>query len=158
MGKSAQLSKYIAWLRHNHTNYDKYLRIMYDDNGKQTEMRRYINEILYRVMTDKIDATEALQNIRHIIKVAGYKEPPKPTEKTLSKRALILENKRARRRRNKAKREERKADDGFNKAIKKHNNIIDGEERKIHKQYVQVMLYQIGLSNYQLRKKLLPQY
>lgn len=156
MGKAKDLSQYIAWLRHNYTNYDKYLRIMYDEFGEQTDIRKYVNSILYRVMTNQLDAEEALQNIRHIIKIAGYQPPPKPTQKTLNKKAQILENKRARRRRNKARRQERDANKGWEKAINKYNKQLEKQEQKIRMQYEQIMLYKIGLSWLQLSKKLLP--
>ena len=156
MTKDLELSRYIAWLRHNYTNYDKYLRIMYDEFGEQTDIRKYVNSILYRVMKNQLDANTALQSIRHFIKVAGYQPPPKPKQKTLDKKALALENKRERRRRNKARRTERKNDEKWANAIKQHNKTIEKQERKIRLQYEQIMLYKIGMSKLQLSKKLLP--
>ena len=151
MGKSAELSKYIAWLRHNFTNYDKYLRIMYDNDDKQTDVRKYINNILYRISMNQLDAEAALAGLRHFIKCAGYQPPPK--QKRVKQSVL---NKKERRRKNKAKRTQKKNDEGWAKAINKYNKKIEKEEDKIHKQYIQVMLYQIGLSNIQLSKKTLP--
>lgn len=156
MTKDLELSRYIAWLRHKHTNYDKYLRIMYDEFGEQTDIRKYVNSILYRVMKNQMDANTALQSIRHFIKVAGYQPPPKPKQKTLDKKALALENKRERRRRNKARRTERDNNKGWEKAIDRYNKQLEKQERKIRLQYEQIMLYKIGMSKLQLSKKLLP--
>lgn len=156
MGKAKDLSQYIAWLRHKYTNYDKYLRIMYDELGNQTELRKYVNQLLYEVMIDRADAKKTLSQIKHLIKQAGYIPPPQPTQKTLNKKAKILESKRARRRRNKARRQERDANKGWEKAINKYNKQLEKQEQKIRMQYEQIMLYKIGLSWLQLSKKLLP--
>lgn len=32
--KNKELSRYIAFLRHNFTNYDDYISLMYDENGR----------------------------------------------------------------------------------------------------------------------------
>lgn len=150
-GKQHQLNKYIAWLRHTYTNYDKYLGIMYDELGNQTELRKYVNNLLWRVMTDQLDAEKTLAQIKHLIKIANKKSPQKPVRKS-----KVSDAKRDRRKRNKQARKARENDIRWGKAVAKHNRKLEQEEEQIHQQYVQIMLSKIGLAKVQIRKKLLP--
>lgn len=152
MGKAKDLSQYIAWLRHKYTNYDKYLRIMYDESGNQTELRKYVNRLLYEVMMDRADAKKTLAQIKHLIKQAGYIPPPQPNEKTLGKLAL----KRAKRREKEERLRNNQAIRAWFKGIENRNRQIEAQEDLIHRQYIQICLHKIGMSNYDLRKKMLP--
>lgn len=48
------LNKKIAKLRHRHTIYDKNINLMYDENGNQTELRKEINHLLYKIATGEL--------------------------------------------------------------------------------------------------------
>lgn len=152
MGKAKDLSQYIAWLRHKYTNYDKYLRIMYDESGNQTELRKYINRLLYEVMMNRADAKKTLSQIKHLIKQAGYIPPPPPSEKTLGRLAL----KRQKRREKEERLQNNRAVRAWFAGIENRNRQIERQEELIHLKYVQIMLHKIGMSNYDLQKKLLP--
>ena len=48
------LNKKIAKLRHCHTIYNKNLDLMYDEDGNQTELRKNINNILYKIASGEL--------------------------------------------------------------------------------------------------------
>lgn len=49
------LNKQIAKMRHTETNYDKHLGLMYDADGNQTDLRKHVNNILYKIATGELD-------------------------------------------------------------------------------------------------------
>lgn len=72
------LNKKIAKLRHCHTIYDNNLDLMYDANGKQTELRKEINRLLYKIATGEL-GTSYLAGVNSEIKYV--KEKIKKEEK-----------------------------------------------------------------------------
>lgn len=48
------LNKKIAKLRHCHTIYNKNMDLMYDAEGNQTELRKEINKILYKIASGEL--------------------------------------------------------------------------------------------------------
>ena len=48
------LNKKIAKLRHCHTIYNKNMDLMYDTEGNQTELRKEINKILYKIAAGEL--------------------------------------------------------------------------------------------------------
>ena len=50
-----ELRKRIAKLRHTATPYDKHLRLMYDEEGNQTDLRKEINRIISKVVRAKLN-------------------------------------------------------------------------------------------------------
>ena len=48
------LNRKIAKLRHCHTIYNKHLDLMYDADGNQTELRKEINKILYKIAAGEL--------------------------------------------------------------------------------------------------------
>ena len=72
------LNKKIAKLRHCHTIYNNNLDLMYDANGKQTELRKEINRLLYKIATGEL-GTSYLVGVNSEIKYA--KEKIKKEEK-----------------------------------------------------------------------------
>jgi len=72
------LNKKIAKLRHCHTIYNNNLDLMYDANGKQTELRKEINRLLYKIATGEL-GTSYLAGVNSEIKYA--KEKIKKEEK-----------------------------------------------------------------------------
>lgn len=147
-----KLRKYVNWLRHKHTNYEKYMSKMYDEDGNQTELREYLNQLLERIAKDGLNGKETLAKINGLIKRAGYKAPPPPSKKTLGK----LELKRQKRREKEERLRNNRAIRAWVAGIKNLNRQIERQEELIHLKYVQIMLHKIGMSNYDLRKKLLP--
>ena len=147
-----KLRKYVNWLRHKHTNYEKYMSKMYDEDGNQTELRKYLNQLLERIAKDGLNGKETLAKINGMIKRAGYKAPPPPSEKTLGKLAL----RRQKRREKEERLRNNRAIRAWAAGIKNLNRQIERQEELIHLKYVQIMLHKIGMSNYDLRKKLLP--
>ena len=63
------LNKKIAKLRHCHTIYNKNLDLMYDVDGNQTELRRIVNRILYKIATGEL-GTSYLAGVNAEIKYA----------------------------------------------------------------------------------------
>lgn len=51
------LSKKIAHMRHSMTRYDRHYDLMFDENGKQTQLRRDINRILCKIARGELDAS-----------------------------------------------------------------------------------------------------
>ena len=147
-----KLRKYVNWLRHKHTNYEKYMSMMYDEDGNQTELRKYLNQLLERIAKDGLNGKETLAKINGMIKRAGYKAPPPPSKKTLSKKAL----KRQKRREKEERLRNNRAIRAWSAGIENWNRQIERQEELVHLKYVQIMLHKIGMSNYDLRKKLLP--
>lgn len=147
-----KLRKYVNWLRHKHTNYEKYMSKMYDVDGNQTELRKYLNQLLERIAKDGLNGKETLVKINGMIKRAGYKAPPPPSKKTLSKKEL----KRQKRREKEERLRNNRAIRAWSAGIENWNRQIERQEELIHLKYVQIMLHKIGMSNYDLRKKLLP--
>ena len=147
-----KLRKYVNWLRHKHTNYEKYMSKMYDEDGNQTELRKYLNQLLERIAKDGLNGKERLAKINGMIKRAGYKAPPPPSKKTLSKKGL----KRERRREQAERWRHTGAIRAWSAGIENWNRQIERQEELVHLKYVQIMLHKIGMSNYDLRKKLLP--
>lgn len=49
------LNKKIAKLRHTETNYDKHLDLMYDNDGNQTDLRKHINNVLYKIAVGELN-------------------------------------------------------------------------------------------------------
>lgn len=72
------LNRKIAKLRHCHTIYNKNLDLMYDANGNQTELRRTINRLLYKIATGEL-GTSYLAGVNSEIKYV--KEKLKKEEK-----------------------------------------------------------------------------
>lgn len=72
------LNKKIAKLRHCYTIYNNNLDLMYDANGKQTELRKEINRLLYKIATGEL-GTSYLVGVNSEIKYA--KEKIKKEEK-----------------------------------------------------------------------------
>lgn len=66
------LNKKIAKLRHCHTIYNNNLDLMYDANGKQTELRKEINRLLYKIATGEL-GTSYLAGVNSEIKYAKEK-------------------------------------------------------------------------------------
>ena len=147
-----KLRKYVNWLRHKHTNYEKYMSKMYDEDGNQTELRKYLNQLLERIAKDGLNGKETLAKINGMIKRAGYKAPPPPSKKTLGRLAL----KRQKRREKEERLRNNRAIRAWAAGIENRNRQIERQEELIHLKYVQIMLHKIGMSNYDLRKKLLP--
>lgn len=147
-----KLRKYVNWLRHKHTNYEKYMSKMYDEDGNQTELREYLNQLLERIAKDGLNGKETLAKINGMIKRAGHKAPPPPSKKTLGK----LELRRQKRREKEERLRNNRAIRAWAAGIKNRNRQIERQEELIHLKYVQIMLHKIGMSNYDLRKKLLP--
>ena len=63
------LNRKIAKLRHCHTIYNKNLDLMYDADGNQTELRRTINRLLYKIATGEL-GTSYLAGVNAEIKYA----------------------------------------------------------------------------------------
>lgn len=79
------LNRKIARLRHCHTIYNKNLDLMYDADGNQTELRRTINRLLYKIATGELGKSY-LAGINSEIKYAKQKlkeetEPKKKKQK-----------------------------------------------------------------------------
>jgi len=72
------LNRKIAKLRHCHTIYNKNLDLMYDANGNQTELRKTINRLLYKIATGEL-GTSYLAGVNTEIKY--LKEKLKKEEK-----------------------------------------------------------------------------
>ena len=72
------LNRKIAKLRHCHTIYNKNLDLMYDANGNQTELRRTINRLLYKIAIGEL-GTSYLAGVNSEIKYV--KEKLKKEEK-----------------------------------------------------------------------------
>ena len=72
------LNRKIAKLRHCHTIYNKNLDLMYDANGNQTELRKTINRLLYKIATGEL-VTSYLAGVNSEIKYV--KEKLKKEEK-----------------------------------------------------------------------------
>ena len=72
------LNRKIAKLRHCHTIYNKNLDLMYDADGNQTELRKTINRLLYKIATGEL-GTSYLAGVNSEIKYA--KEKLKKEEK-----------------------------------------------------------------------------
>ena len=72
------LNRKIAKLRHCHTIYNKNLDLMYDANGNQTELRKTINRLLYKIATGEL-GTSYLAGVNSEIKYV--KEKLKKEEK-----------------------------------------------------------------------------
>lgn len=51
------LSKKIAHMRHSMTRYDRHYDLMFDKNGKQTQLRKDINRILCKIELGELDAS-----------------------------------------------------------------------------------------------------
>ena len=66
------LNKKIAKLRHKHTCYNQNLKLMYDENGKQTELRKEVNRILYKIATGEFEKSY-LAGVNSEIKYAKKK-------------------------------------------------------------------------------------
>lgn len=66
------LNRKIAKLRHRHTIYNNNLDLMYDADGKQTELRREINHLLYKIATGEL-GTSYLAGVNSEIKYAKEK-------------------------------------------------------------------------------------
>jgi len=66
------LNKKIAKLRHCHTTYNQNIKLMYDENGNQTELRKEINHILYKIATGEF-GTSYLAGVNSEIKYAKNK-------------------------------------------------------------------------------------
>ena len=146
-----KLRRYVNWLRHEHTNYDKYISKMYDEDGNQTELRKYLNQVLERIAKDGLNGNETLAKINGMIKRAGYKAPPPPSEKTLGRLALKRQKRREKKERLRNNQDVR----AWFAGIENWNRQIEKDEELIHLKYVQIMLHKIGMSNYDLQKKLL---
>lgn len=63
------LNRKIAKLRHCHTIYNKNLDLMYDADGNQTELRRTVNRLLYKIATGEL-GTSYLAGVNAEIKYA----------------------------------------------------------------------------------------
>ena len=72
------LNRKIAKLRHCHTIYNKNLDLMYDANGNQTDLRKTINRLLYKIATGEL-GTSYLAGVNSEIKYV--KEKLKKEEK-----------------------------------------------------------------------------
>lgn len=72
------LNRKIAKLRHCHTIYNKNLDLMYDADGNQTELRKTINRLLYKIATGEL-GTSYLAGVNSEIKYV--KEKLKKEEK-----------------------------------------------------------------------------
>ena len=70
------LNKQIAKMRHTETNYDKHLDLMYDSNGNQTELRKHVNNVLYKVVVGELDK-RYLGGVKSEIKLAQQAEEKK---------------------------------------------------------------------------------
>lgn len=68
-----ELRKRIAKLRHTATPYDKHLRLMYDEEGNQTDLRKEINRIISKVARGEL-SEKYLHAIKGEIKYALWKE------------------------------------------------------------------------------------
>lgn len=144
----------VNWLRHNKTSYDKHWHLMFDADGNETPLRKYINEILKRAVENKTYADSAVLRVNGVIKMAEKVRK----QVIASAKAKNSEAKRARRRRAKQSRQIRKDNEKWAKGIRKYNEKIEAEENKIHLLYRQIMLSKVGLADVQLRKKLLPKH
>lgn len=66
------LNKKIAKLRHCHTTYNKNMDLMYDENGNQTELRKEVNKILYKIASGEL-GTSYLSGVNSEIKYTREK-------------------------------------------------------------------------------------
>lgn len=157
MTNNKNLSKYIAFLRHNFTNYDKYLSLMYDEEGNQTEFRKYVNRVLFEISTDVRDADTAFKSLRHIIKqrqkdiniLNAPKPKPKPFKPDERKKGRVkdVEKNRVKFVNSVLK---------FQKAQEKREEEKRlREEEQVHQAYKNMVLSFIGLDNKTLKRKLL---
>ncbi|MBP5789196.1 MAG: hypothetical protein J6W29_03070 [Neisseriaceae bacterium] len=81
------LNKQIAKMRHTETNYDKHLDLMYDSNGNQTELRKHVNNVLYKVVVGELDK-RYLGGVKSEIKLAQQaEEKKKRLEKIANKKS-----------------------------------------------------------------------
>ena len=78
------LNRKIAKLRHRHTIYNNNLDLMYDADGNQTELRRTINRLLYKIATGEL-GTSYLAGVNAEIKYA--KQQAKGVTKHKKKKA-----------------------------------------------------------------------
>ena len=150
--KNKELSRYIAFLRHNFTNYDDYVSLMYDENGRQTEFRKYVNRVLYEISMNMRDADSAFRSLRHTIKqkqkdmnilrcrkkVRGFK--PDETKKGRIKHV---------------EKNRKKFVSSVLKFQEEKEKREREEEERVHKLYRDIMLSFVGLDSKSLKKKLI---
>ena len=87
------LNRKIAKLRHCHTIYNKHLDLMYDADGNQTELRRTVNRLLYKIATGEL-GTSYLAGVNAEIKYATQQaqgETKKPKKKKHKKEPSVEE-------------------------------------------------------------------
>lgn len=80
------LNKKVARLRHCNTTYNRNLDIMYDETGKPTELRKEINNLLFKIATGELDPSY-LSGINSEIKYVKNKvKKDKKKEEKVSKK------------------------------------------------------------------------
>lgn len=86
-----RLNKKVAKLRHCHTTYNRNLDIMYDETGKPTELRKEINNLLFKIATGELDPSY-LSGVNSEIKYIKnkVKKDKKKEEKTSKKKSKSL--------------------------------------------------------------------
>lgn len=142
---SAGLGYKVARMRHNSLNYDKNLDLMYNNDGQQTDLREYINRVLSEIATGKRDHKDIIQlqaSINNARKNKNIEQNNKNRIKKIMSKQPKAQN-------------DEKSLNSLLKGMQKYNKKIEKQEEKIHRQYVQVMLHKIGLSNKQLSVKLI---
>ncbi len=142
---STGLGYKVARMRHNSLNYDKNLDLMYDEDGQQTDLREYINKVLSEVAIGKRDYKDVIKlraSINNARKNKNIEQSSKNRIKKIKNKQPKLQN-------------DEKSLNNLLKGAQKYNKKIENREEKIHRQYVQVMLHKIGLSNKQLSVKLI---
>lgn len=66
------LKQKIAKLRHVHTVYNKHVDLMYNDDGSQTELRKTVNHLLYKIASGELTKSY-LSGVNSEIKFAQQK-------------------------------------------------------------------------------------
>lgn len=120
---------------------------MYDENGKQTQLRKYINHILYKIATKELGESY-LSGVNSEIAYARdklqpkpekkKKEPKQPTQDEIIKKQLEYIEK------HQKKEEEKLNADLF---------YTEEQERQIHENYKYCMLKVIGMNKKEIRRK-----
>ena len=137
-----KIAKQIAKIRHVNTVYDKFIHLMYDENGTPTELRNNINKIIAKIVKGELDKTY-LAGINFEIKYAEkqrklkikkIKDKVKNKSQEKQIQLLLLGIK--------------KFEKSEEKRIKKQLNI----EESIHIQYQSIMLKIIHLDTKSIKR------
>ena len=142
-----ELRKRIARLRHTATPYDKHLRLMYDEEGNQTDLRKEINRIISKVARGEL-SEKYLHAIKGEIKYALWKE-----KKTARENKYENGSAKTRQTKNKkANAHERKFFERYKEYFAEQEAAQELYEKRIHEQYKAIMLKFIGLNHRDMLK------